>query len=241
LAERKKEDVTTSLKIVLMFAIPMTVVAIALSDTYVTLLRRDYPDAGMVLIVLAVDTLIMVTSSIFGSVLFGMESLDKDEKISFKSLVKSRLFIVFSMPYIRSAIVLPITYYVLTTPYAFNQPLQAAFSISVITLAGHLFTFSALYVLARKTIHFDIPWKSISKYVLASAVTGVLLFLLPHPAVIPATTTTMEIIFNIAQTLVLTAIGAVVYLGIVMAIDKEARTLPKAILQEIRGRKRSNE
>lgn len=241
LAERKKEDVTTSLKMVLMFAIPMTVVAIALSDIYVTLLRRDYPDAGIILIVLAVDTLITVTASIFGSVLFGMESLDEDEKISFKSLIKSRLFIVFSMPYIRSAIVLPITYYVLTTPYAFNQPLQAALSISAINLAGHLFTFSALYVLARKTIHFDIPWKSISKYVLASAVTGVLLFLLPHPAVLPATATTMEIIFYIAQTLVLTGIGAAVYLGIVMSMDKEARTLPKAMLQEIRGRRSSTE
>ena len=240
LADRKREDVTTSLKMVLMFAIPMTVVAIALSDIYVTILRRDYPDAGIVLIVLAVDTLITVTYSIFGSVLFGMESLDQDEKISFKRLVKSRLFIVFSMPYIRSAIVLPVTYYMLIT-YAFNQPLLAALSISVINMVGHIVAFSVLFVLARKTIRFDVPWKSISKYVLASAVTGALLFLLPHPAVVPATATTMEIIFYIAQTLVLTAIGAVVYLGMVMAIDKEARKLPKSILQEIIGRKSSSE
>ena len=241
LADKKREDVTTSLKMVLMFAIPMTVVAIALSDIYVTLLRRDYPDAGIVLIVLAVDALIVVISSIFGSVLFGMESLDKDEKISFKGLVKSRLFVAFSLPYIRSAVILPVTYYVLTTPYAFNQPLQAAFSISVINMAGHLITFSVLFVLARNTIHFDIPWKSISKYVLGSAVMGLLLFFLPHPAVLPETATTMETIFNIAQTLVLTAIGAVVYLSIVMAIDKSARTLPKSILKEIRGKKSSNE
>jgi len=170
-----------------------------------------------------------------------MERLDQDEKISFKDLVRSRLFVVFSLPYVHSAITLPLAYYVLTTPYAFNQPLQAAFSISVISMAGHLIAFSVLYVLARKTIHFDIPWKSISKYFLASAIMGTLLFLLPHPATLPETATTMEIIFNIAQTLVLTAIGAVVYLGIVMSIDKEARTLPKSILQEIRGKKSSNE
>ena len=144
------------------------------------------------------------------------------------------------MPYIRSAIVLPVTYYMLIT-YAFNQPLLAALSISVINMVGHIVAFSVLFVLARKTIRFDVPWKSISKYVLASAVTGALLFLLPHPAVVPATATTMEIIFYIAQTLVLTAIGAVVYLGIVMAIDKEARKLPKSILQEIIGRKSSSE
>jgi hypothetical protein len=240
LAERKKEDVTTSLKMVLMFAIPMMVVAIALSDVYITILRRDYPDAWIVLIVLAVDTLLTVTSSIFGSVLFGMESLDQDEKISFKDLVRSRLFIVFSLPYIRSAVILPLTYYVLTTPYAFNQPLQAAFSVSIINMIGHIIAFIALYTLARKTIKMDIPWKSISKYVLASAVMGALLFLLPHPAAIAETATTMEIIFNIAQVLVLTAVGAIVYLVIVMAIDKDARTLPKTILQELRGKKSVN-
>ena len=239
LAERKKEDVTTSLKMVLMFAIPMTVVAIALSNVYITILRRDYPDAGSVLIVLAVDTLITVTYNIFGSVLFGMEKLDQDEEISFKVLVKSKLFVVFSLPYLNSVIILPITYYVLTTPYAFHQPLQAAFSISVINIVGHLITFSILFILARKTIRFDVPWKSISKYIFASAIAGVLLFILPHPAPIPQDATTMETIYNIAQTVILTAIGAAVYLGIVMAIDKEARKLPRSILQEIRGSRSS--
>jgi O-antigen/teichoic acid export membrane protein len=236
LAERKREDITTSLKMVLMFAIPMTVVAVVMADSYITLLRQDYPDASIVLVVLALDALILVTSNIFSAVLFGLESLDQDEKISFKALVRSRLFIAFSLPYIQSAIILPLTYYVLTT-YAFNQPLQAAFSLSIINVIGHTIAFIALYALARKSIKINIPWKSISKYVLASAVMGALLFFLPHPTAIAATATTMEILFNIAEVLVLTGVGAAVYLIIVMTIDKEARTLPKAILQEFKGKK----
>jgi O-antigen/teichoic acid export membrane protein len=236
LAERKKEDVTTSLKMVLMFAIPMTVVAVVMANSYITLLRRDYPDASIVLVVLALDTLILVTNNIFSAVLFGMERFDQDEKISFKNLVRSRLFIAFSLPYIQSAIILPLTYYVLTT-YAFDQPLQAALSVSIILTISHIVLFIVLYALARKSIKIDIPWKSISKYVLASAVMGALLFFLPHPAAIPTMATTMEMILNIAQVLVLTAVGAAVYLVIVMAIDKEARKLPKAILQEMKGKK----
>jgi O-antigen/teichoic acid export membrane protein len=236
LADKKREDITTSLKMVLMFAIPMTVVAVVMADSYITLLRQDYPDASIVLVVLALDTLILVTNNILSAVLFGTESLDQDEKISFKALVKSRLFIAFSMPYVRSAVILPLTYYVLTT-YAFNQPLQAALSVSIINTIGHIISFIAMYTLARKSIKIDIPWKSISKYVLASAVVGALLFLLPHPAAIPETATTMEMIFNIAEVLVLTGVGAAVYLVIVMAIDKEARTLPKTILQEVKGKK----
>jgi len=239
LAERKKEDATTSLKMVLMFAIPMTVVAIVMANSYITILRRDYPDAGIVLVVLALDALILVTNNIFSAVLFGMESLDQDEKISFKALVRSRLFVAFSLPYVQSVIMLPVTYFVLTT-YAFNQPLQAAFFVSVIIAISHLFLFIILYALVRKTVKVEIPWKSISKYVLASAVAGALLFFLPHPAEITVTATTMEIIFYIGEVLALTAVGAIVYLAILLAIDKEARELPKAMLQEIRGKKSAN-
>jgi hypothetical protein len=44
-------------------------------------------------------------------------------------------------------------------------------------------------------------------------------------------------LFNITQVLVLTGIGAAVYLTIVMIIDKEARALPKTIINELRGKK----
>lgn len=237
LAEKKREDITISLKMVLMFAIPMTVVAIALSDSYITLLRPDYPDASIVLSVLALDTLVLVTSGIFGSVLFGMESFDQNERISFRELVKSRLFIGFSLPYMHSAITLPLTYYVLTT-YAFNQPLQAALSVSIINAIARFATFIVLYALVRKMIKIDIPWRSIAKYVLASAVTGAVLFLLPHSTGMPLAVSTTEKVISVGQTLVLTAIGGGIYLAILMAIDKEARTLPKAILQEIRGKRK---
>jgi peptidoglycan biosynthesis protein MviN/MurJ (putative lipid II flippase) len=87
-------------------------------------------------------------------------------------------------------------------------------------------------------IKIDIPWRSIAKYVLASAVTGAVLFLLPHSTGMPLAVSTTEKVISVGQTLVLTAIGGGIYLAILMAIDKEARTLPKAILQEIRGKRK---
>ncbi len=237
LAERKKEDITTALKMVLMFAIPMTVVAVVMSDSYITLLRRDYPDASIVLAVSAVDTLIMVTINILSAVLYGMERVDQDKEISFKALVKSKMFIAFSLPYVQAAITLPLTYYMLTT-YAFNQPLQAALYVSIILLVAHIVMFIIMYATTRKSVKIDIPWRSIFKYVLASAVMAAVLFLLPHPAGVPVAADTMDIIFNIGQVLVLTGIGAAVYIAIIIAIDKEARMLPKSMLQEVRGKKK---
>ena len=82
------------------------------------------------------------------------------------------------------------------------------------------------------------PWKNISKYVLASAVMGVVLLLLPHSTgILTANATMTEKILNILHSLVLTAVGGIIYLAILMVIDKEVRTLPKAVLQEIKRKK----
>ncbi len=220
LAERKREDITTSLKMVLMFAIPMTVGAMVLSDSYITILTDIYRDAAPVLVVLAIDALIATISGVFSSVLLGIESVDERAKISFKELAKSRLFIAFSFPYVHAAITLPVAYYALTT-YANNQPLQAALSVSIINSSARFIIFIFLYIIVRKMVKIDIPWMSTAKYVFASAVMATVLFIVPHPT-------------RISTVLAVTVFGGCVYLALLMAIDQEARALPKTIWQEIR-------
>jgi len=227
LTERRGEDVTVSMKTVLMFALPMTVGVISLSSSYIILLRPGtimYPGAEWVLVVLALDALVMVVYGIYGSVLSGVETVDR-ERLSFKSLVRSKLFAFYSLFYVHSAITIPITYYVLTT-YASQQPLVAAFSVCVVNSVVRFAMFLILVIMVRGMFEIAIPWRSIAKYGLASAVMGVVLFLLPYTS-------------RISTTLAWTAVGGIVYLAVLMAIDKEARSLPKVILQEIRGKKKS--
>jgi hypothetical protein len=78
----------------------------------------------------------------------------------------------------------------------------------------------------RGKMRITFPWRSVGKYAFASIVTGILLFLLPFS-------------ISIAITLAWTAIGGLVYLTVLMLIDKETRSLPKAILGEIMKRKSS--
>jgi uncharacterized membrane protein YkvI len=166
--------------------------------------------------------LVFAASQILGSVLFGVETVDQ-ERMSFRKLVKSRLFLAFSLPYLQAAIALPASYFVLTT-FVWHQPIQAALSVGVIYAVTRLVTFIVLCVLVRKVVRVDVPWKSIAKYVSASAVMGAVLFLLPHPT-------------RISTTLGVTAVGAGIYVALLVALDEEARALPKAILREIRGRR----
>lgn len=220
LAEKKHEDVRTSLRMVLMFAIPMTVGAITLSDSYIPLFRPEITGAGPVLAVLALDAFVTVVSGLYTSVLFGVETVDEGAKLSLRQLAKSRLFTAFSLPYLHSAITLPTAYYILTS-YAQDQPVHAALYVSIINASARFAMFLILYIIVRKMIRIETPWKNISKYVFAAAVMGGLLYAIPHTA-------------RISVTLLETVVGGAVYLAILMTIDKEARTLPGLALKEIR-------
>src|SRR3990170_2099358 len=225
LTEKRGEHITDSMKTVFMFALPMTFGAITLSSSYIILLRPEtlanFPDSKWVLIILALDSLVTVISGIYASVLTGVETVDQ-EGLSFKSMVKSKLFLFYSLSYVNSAITIPTAYYALTT-FAFQQPLVAALSVCTINAAVRFAMFLILVVMVRRMIQIAVPWKSIGNFALASAAMSAVLFLLPYSE-------------RISTTLIWTAIGGGVYLGVLMLIDKETRSLPKSVIQEMRGK-----
>jgi hypothetical protein len=222
LTERRSEHITTSLKMVLMFAIPMTAEAVALSESYITILKAPV-DATPMLAVLSIDAFVAVISGVLSSVLYGIETVDEESKLSLRQLTKSRLFVAFSLPYFHAAISLPTAFYVLTNCVQ-NQPVLAALYVSIINSSARFAMFLVLYAIVRKMIAINIPWKNIAKYVFAAAVTGTVLYLVPHSSRIPLT-------------LAETATGGIIYLVLLMAIDKEARKLPGKMLREIRQKK----
>ena len=224
LAENNIQDIKTSLKTVLMFAIPMAAGVIALSDSYLIMLNEIYKQAATLVIVLAINALVQIISQFFSSVLFGFERIDEKAKIPLKKLVKSPLFKAFTLPYVHSAITLPTTFYLLTN-FAKDQPISAAIYVGIIDTVARSVTFLALYIIIWKMVKIDIPWMNIAKYSAASAVMALFLFfiIIPHP-------TRLSVILG------MTAIGAIIYFVLLTAIDKEARELIRSIWQEIKLR-----
>jgi len=219
LAENSLEDITTSLRMVLMFAIPMTAGAMAMPDSLLIILKEPYKEAAPVLFLLAIDAFIVTLSGFFTFVLFGVEKLDEKAKIPLKQLAKSNIFKVFTLPYIHSAITLPTAFYVLTN--LTYTPVEAALYVTIINMTARFAMFLILYTIVHKSIKIAIPWRNIAKYVFASAVMATVLFVIPHPT-------------RLSLTLGLTAIGGIIYLALLMAIDKEARSLADSMWQEIK-------
>ncbi|MEM2280936.1 MAG: hypothetical protein QXZ68_02975 [Candidatus Bathyarchaeia archaeon] len=224
LAERNSQDVTTSIKMVLMFAIPMTVGAITVPDLFLSILKSEYIQARNVLVVLSIDALVATISTLFAFVLYGFERVDEKARISFKELFRSRLFLSFSLSYFHSAITLPLTYFVLTT-YTRNDPILSAFSVAIINSAARFLMFLVLYFMVRGMVKVVIPWKNIAKYVFASLIMGCLIYWLNLKLQLT----------RVHQILGLTAFAGVFYLALLMSIDEDARTLAKLAWQEIKG------
>jgi O-antigen/teichoic acid export membrane protein len=220
LTKNSAEEVSSSLKTVLMFAFPMLTITLMLSQSLLTILNAHFSEATLVLQFLAVDAFVLLITQFYSSVIFGVERFDEEATIPFKELLKSKIFKVFTLPYIQAAVSIPLCYYVLTQ-YASNQPVQAAVLVTAINLAVHTAALLIQYAMVRTSVHIHVPWRSIGKYVLASGVSAVSLYLLPHA-------TTILVTFAVVLT------GSAVYLAVVLTIDRDAREIVNAIWIEIK-------
>ncbi|MEM0314256.1 MAG: hypothetical protein QXQ41_06890, partial [Candidatus Bathyarchaeia archaeon] len=167
LAERKSQDITITLKMVLMFAIPMTAGVLAIPKSYLAMLNVEYVAAWPVLMVLAIDAFTLTLSSTFSFALYGLERMDEKAQISLRELVRSKLFLAFTLPYVHSAIALPTAYYILTV-YTQNQPIPSALSVAVINSLTRFAMFLILFKIVNGMTEIKIPWRDITKYVSAS-------------------------------------------------------------------------
>jgi len=109
------------------------------------------------------------------------------------------------------------TFFVLTS--IAKTSLEAATYLAFIALLASSVMLIVRYAVARKCLVFYFPWISVSKYVLASAVMVMVLLVIPHPA-------------RLSMAVAFTLLGAVIYLTVLILIDKEAKSLVKSILQE---------
>jgi O-antigen/teichoic acid export membrane protein len=212
------DQIATSYRTMLMLAIPLAAVTIVMSSSFLTVLNITYASAWPILILLTVDTLITMTSTFYFSYLMGMEVLDEEGKIPLRQLVKSKIFKVFTVPYIQAAVALPLTYFVLTQ--AVSTPVLSASYVTGILICVHLSTFLGAYYYMKSTARLAIAWRSVGKYALAALIVGVMLYVLPH---------TSTLFFTVAKTL----LGLGIYAGILLSIDAQARDLVQLVFKEI--------
>ena len=218
LSKNQSQYITSSLKLVLMFAIPMAFGAVVMADSYLTILNLEYSVARPILILLSIDMLVLCFSSTFGAVVSGVEKLDAEAKIPWKKMIKSKLFFFLTLPYFQAAVALPLAYYVLN--YVSVTAVDSALFVASIVLTIDLGLVVVRYIIAKKSLRFQMPLTHILKFMVAAVVMALLLYALPHPT-------------RLTVTVALTLIGGCVYFVALAIIDSESRTVIKDALKEL--------
>jgi O-antigen/teichoic acid export membrane protein len=211
LAKNSLEDVASSFKMVLMFAVPMAAIVMAMAPSLLTVLKVSYSEATPVLILLTLDAVVLTLSQFYTSLIFGVEKLDEKAEIPLKKLAKSRIFKVFTLPYAQAAVALPTVYYILTRSTT-GQSVQTVVAVATIGIVVHSGALLGLYAIMRRSVKVPFPWRNMAKYLLAATVPAVALYLIPHP-------TTLLLTAGMAVG------GMAVYAMVLVAIDREARAL----------------
>jgi hypothetical protein len=190
--------------------LPMTVLAMIMSSSLLTILDVSYSSASPVLVVLAIDALVVVLLGFYQFVFMGTEKLDEEATIHLGTLVRSKIFKVHALPYLHAAISLPLVVYILTSLP--SESWQLAFYFAAAILFAHVILLALVYAWTIRACRVTFPWLSLGKYLFASGVAGVVLFLLPHP-------TTVILTFSML------AVGIGIYAAIIVAIDRYTREL----------------
>jgi hypothetical protein len=164
--------VETTLKMVLMMAIPTSVGAFILSEHILNILRPEYKAAAPILLIALPGALVYLVNNIIDVALTGQERADFDDSADFKRLVRSRLFLTPTINIIQSvayiAILIPILFYfsrfevihIIAAWFATQLVLQIPFLIYKIKLSGQI---NALRKIASPFL----------RYLFSSAVMGV--------------------------------------------------------------------
>ena len=141
--------------------------------------------------------------------------MDFHEKITLRELVKSKIFALYSRPYVSAALLIPLSYYILTNfdGDPFSKALLFAFLIAVGRFINMVFTF----FVGRSSFRSRIFTKHVYKYLIA--VTCMLAFL----AVVPPPKRLSWLGVTVIS-------GAAVYFVVLALIDRKTRMYIRSLM-----------
>ena len=217
LAHKSSKDIEETLKLTLMFAIPMSLGLITLANPLLCIFGVKYLQARQVLVALVPALLAASFSRVFETVILGAEEVDLNKKAGFKEYLKSNLFILPTAQYLVYGAYLAVLAALLATgPADIALTWSTVFTLSKAALAAWEYTYS------RKLVKYSIPVISLAKYCIAGATMSAVLLALGAHKIVEVKIATLMLKFT-----PYVGIGAATYFAVLSAIDNYTRDLIK--------------
>lgn len=223
-------DITSMVNLTALLAIPMTAGIFITARPLLYLLNPVYADAVSVARAIIIYAFMIVFMTIFDYIILGTEKVELNIDSKFKDFIKSKLFLLPTINLICGATYLTTLTIVMHTTLSMNlTPAENAFywALTQLITLTPFFTYKA--ILARKALHFKIPWREIATYLTASLIMVATLQLLKFD--IEYTPSIYTFVYQAAK---LAITGGIIYFTILYTFDKYFRELLKTILTNFR-------
>lgn len=220
-----------NLKRSMYFAIPLFGATLVFVKPIMYILNPIYVDGYFISIIIAIRSFANIIMGFFFSILESYETIDMDKNATFKKYIKSNLFLTPTFLLILSIIYVSglIIFLILPDTKNLNEidiVTIWAYILLVVTVAFTILCF----LMVKKRYDFSFPFIPIGKYVVATIIASIPVYLLVESTILYT-----ESVYDFIPQLIFPLIlGGILYFGITYLIDNSTRELCRSIVKEIR-------
>jgi len=230
LAKGSRKHINENFSLLMYIGIPLLGITVVFSKPALFALNPAYVEGYLIVIILAFKTFFLILFKTVTKILVGIEEVDLVENPKFSNLIKSKLFSVSTIRYIKSGTYLALMITIVSLLHFSNySELDLVIYWTITALIIEIPFFVYLWFFLKKNVEFSFPYKNTGKYI-AATIAFVFVFMITSEYII----TYHESIYDFLPLLILELIICIgVYLSITYLIDNKTKILFKSIIREI--------
>jgi len=231
LAKGSHNYISENLSQLLYFAIPLLGITLVFSKPALFALNPAYQSASIIVIIYSFRSFFYVITSTLYQILLGIENVDIEKNYNYKSLAKSKLFLIptlANIQYVLYIVSLAIMLSILSSYKISTIELVTWWVIIALALQIPFLIYAS--ILVKKQIKFSFPYVSTIKYVMVTIVFIVVFHFTSNMII-----NYQNSIYSFLPKLLLQLFICIgIYLIITYVIDKKTRMLFKSIITELK-------
>ena len=232
LKDGKMDNLKTNITQIFYFAFPLSAIVIVFAKPGLFILNPIYQIAFPIVIIMTFQVVLNTLSTVFQSTLKGIETVDVDEKSTFKQYIKSKLFFLPTLLLIQYSAYIILLVIMLLTASSDSNVIDLLVNWSIILLATQIPITICHYIMVRKNLQISLEKTIILKYLLISIVVFGFIYYLIQEFLEYNT----DIFIFLPNVILLILIGTFSYIAITYMSDKRTKNLVSGIINEFKER-----
>ena len=232
LQKGKMENIQRNVTQIFFFAFPLSAIVIVFAEPGLFILNPIYQIAFPVVIIMTFQVVLNTLSTVFQSMLKGVETVDVDEKASFKQYIKSKLFLLPTLLLIQYSIYITLLVIMLWVAGPDYDLIDLITYWAIIMLSTQIPITICHYIMVRKHLQITFEFSIILKYFAISLVVFSLIYYLTEQFL----EYDSNVFVFVPAVLLFTMIGVFGYISITYLVDSRTKHLVSAIINELKER-----